>query len=71
MMNIVELLQDKILKLKMNNQQPAYVYVGELEYHELRALAHRVVSISEIKDEFMGIELVRVYRNNHINVTAS
>lgn len=31
-------------------------------------MADRVTS--ECKDEFMGIEVVRVNRNNHVNVTA-
>jgi len=67
-METVELLQYEILKLRMNNQQPKYVYVGEFEYRELKNLADSVTS--ERKDEFMGIEVVRVNRNNHVNVTA-
>ncbi len=66
-METFELLQDEILKLRMNNQQPKYIYVGEFEYRELKEMADRVTS--ECKDEFMGIEVVRVNRNNHVNVT--
>jgi len=67
-MDTFELLQDEMLKLRMNNQQPKYIYVGEFEYRELKGMADRATS--KCKDEFMGIEVVRVNRNNHVNVTA-
>lgn len=35
-MDTFELLQDEILKLRMNNRQPKYIYVGEFEYRELK-----------------------------------
>ena len=67
-MDTFELLQDEILRLGMNNMQPKYVYLGEIEYRELKVLAGMVTG--EFKDEFMGVEVVRVNRNNHFNVTA-
>jgi len=66
-MEVFELLHDEILKLRMNNQQPKYIYVGGFEYCELKKIMD---TTNEGKDEFMGIELIRVDRNNHINVTA-
>jgi hypothetical protein len=71
-MTTFELLHDKILRLRINNQQPKYVYVGEFEYRELENLADRASSFRENdkRCEFMGIEVIRVNKNNHINVTA-
>ena len=68
MMEVCELLQDEILKLRINNQQPNLIYLGEFEYRELKNIADRATM--DCKDEFMGIEVVRVNRNNHVNVTA-
>lgn len=71
-MYTVELLHDEILTLRMNNQQPRYIYIGEFEYRELEERANRAIierAIGECKDEFRGIEVVRVNRTNHINVT--
>ena len=67
-METFRLLQDGILKLRMNNQQPRYIYIGDFEYKELSSKAFRAAA--ECKDEFMGIEVVRVNRTTHINVTA-
>jgi len=66
-MGSIQALQNKILNLKMNNQQPKYIYVGDFQYRELREMADMVAI--ECNDNFMGIEVIRVNRDNHINVT--
>lgn len=65
-MTIIDVLNDKLLHLQMINKEVNYIYLGESEYMDLRERAKELCD--DYLDVFMGVEVVRVNRNNHINV---
>lgn len=51
------------------HKDPEYVYLGHKEWCELVAYPHgTVMHPSENHERFMGIELIRVAKESHLNV---
>lgn len=69
-MNIHDTLHRMIVTFKSSHpQDPKFVYIGHEEWHQLMADNRRFMRMDESgKESFMGIEIVRVDKVNHLNV---
>ena len=69
-MNIADNIVSEIYRLSSLNNHPKYIYLGEEEYQDLKLFAG-MISMAEcgLRDEFMGIEIIRVSMPSHFNVT--
>lgn len=69
-MDIVEEILDRITKLYDKGIKPKYIYLGHKDFTDLmtREDIAGYVDFTAATPNFNGIEIIRVTRDNHLNI---